>query len=73
VALDMGEVLEASVLKVPHHGARDALNSDVIDSVRPQVSVISVGPNAFSHPAPMTVKMLEEAGSEVFRPTWTAL
>jgi competence protein ComEC len=24
--LDMGEVLEASVLKVPHHGARDALD-----------------------------------------------
>ena len=65
--LDMGEVLEASVLKVPHHGARDALNSDVIDSVRPQVSVISVGPNAFSHPASATVEILEEAGSEVFR------
>ncbi len=65
--LSMGEDLGASVLKVPHHGARDALNPEIIDSVRPQVSVISVGPNAFSHPAPATVTALEKAGSTVFR------
>lgn len=65
--VDMGENLEACVLKVPHHGSRDSLSFDVIDSIRPQVSVISVGPNAFSHPAPTTIKILEEAGSEVFR------
>jgi competence protein ComEC len=65
--LSMGEDLGASVLKVPHHGARDALNPEIINSVRPQVSVISVGPNAFSHPALATVTALEEAGSIVFR------
>lgn len=65
--LSMGEDLGASVLKVPHHGARDALNPEIIDSVRPQVSVISVGPNAFSHPAQATVTALEAAGAIVFR------
>lgn len=65
--LSLGEDLGANVLKVPHHGARDALNPEIIDSVRPQVSVISVGPNAFSHPAPATVTALEAAGSTVFR------
>ncbi len=65
--LSAGEDLGASVLKVPHHGARDALSPAIIDSVRPQVSVISVGPNAFSHPAPATVTALETAGSMVFR------
>jgi len=65
--LGAGEDLGANVLKVPHHGARDALNPEIIDSVRPQVSVISVGPNAFSHPAPATVTALEAAGSIVFR------
>lgn len=65
--LDSGEDLGASVLKVPHHGARDALNVSIADSIRPQVSVISVGPNPFSHPATETMEILERSGSMIFR------
>ena len=62
----MGEKLEACVLKVPHHGAKDALSFDTANSIKPKVSVIC-GPNAFSHPAKRTIDILEEVGSVVFR------
>lgn len=65
--LDMGKSLDADVLKVPHHGARDALDVSITGAIRPRVSVISVGPNAFSHPSPATVAILEDAGNIVFR------
>ncbi len=67
VILKRGGDLEAGVLKVPHHGAKDALGFDIVNSIRPRVSVISVGPNAFSHPSPVTLDVLEEIDSIVFR------
>ncbi|MGB4523812.1 MAG: hypothetical protein WBI46_00085, partial [Bacillota bacterium] len=40
---------------------------EVMGSINPQISVISVGPNTFSHPSSETVSVLEDAGSIVFR------
>jgi competence protein ComEC len=65
--IGMEEDLSASVLKVPHHGSKDALSGEVMGSINPQISVISVGPNTFSHPSSETVSVLEDAGSIVFR------
>lgn len=55
------------VLKVPHHGARDALLPEFLQLVHPARAVISVGPNDFGHPAPETIKMLEDLGVKIER------
>ena len=44
--------LEAHILKVPHHGSRQALLYSFLGAVSPSETVISVGPNPFGHPAP---------------------
>ena len=66
--LKTGQSVKAQILKVPHHGSRNAAEKDFIEAVQPEVSVISVGAdNKFGHPAGSTLKKLENAGSRVYR------
>jgi competence protein ComEC len=58
--------VESSVLKVPHHGADDALDDEFLARVHPRVAVISVGErNRFGHPTAGTLQKL--APVRVFR------
>lgn len=62
--LARGEVIGASVLKVPHHGAANGLDADFLRGVSPRVAVVSVGAgNRFGHPAPSTLEALRQAGA----------
>ena len=61
-----GMELASTVLKVPHHGARDALDDGFLKAVNPQVAVISVGKdNQFGHPSEETLAKL--AGTHMLR------
>lgn len=62
-----GIPLAASALLVPHHGARSSFSPRLIDRVSPRVAVISVGHNAYGHPAPEVLQYLEEEGVAVRR------
>ena len=57
--------LPSVVLKVPHHGSRDALNVAVWEMVAPQLAVISVGKNTYGHPSVRVRRALERLGAEV--------
>jgi competence protein ComEC len=60
--------LEATVLKVGHHGARASSTPEFLAAVRPSLAVISVGArNAYGHPAPETLARLAAAGARVLR------
>jgi competence protein ComEC len=63
-----GAPLAATVLKVPHHGARGSSTRDFLAAARPAAAVISVGArNAFGHPDPRVLVRLEDAGAAVWR------
>jgi competence protein ComEC len=62
-----GYGLRSDVYKVPHHGSRHSDSASFISLVRPEISVIEVGPNKYGHPAPRTLSMLRDAGSAVYR------
>jgi competence protein ComEC len=62
-----GVPLQASLLKVAHHGAATASTARFLSAVAPQLAVISVGKNRFGHPHPATLQRLEEAGSRTLR------
>ncbi len=60
--LDSGVDPQATVLKVPHHGASSSTSDSLLEAVRPLVAVISVGEeNRFGHPSPDTLERLSEA------------
>lgn len=59
--------LSGTVLKVPHHGSRNAMNKSFINRVHPRVAVIQVGPNSFEQPSQEVLDALWVYGSEVFR------
>lgn len=66
--IDTGTELGGQILKVGHHGERDACSQDFLDHVRPEVAIISVGSdNIYARPHPEIVSRLEQSGSKVYR------
>ena len=58
----------ANLLKVGHHGSSNATTAELVDSVRPQFAVISVGAgNSFGLPRLETLARLSAAGARVYR------
>lgn len=56
------------VLKVGHHGSRDAVTSEQLEDLDPSVALVSVGEgNRYGHPHAETVADLEESGASVLR------
>jgi competence protein ComEC len=62
-----GTPVAAQVLKVAHHGSSASSSAAFLAAVDPQEAVISVGPNAYGHPAPDTISRLTTAGAEIWR------
>jgi len=59
--------LTSTVLKVAHYGSNSSTTQAFLDAVKPNISVISVGPNAYGHPSATVISRLEAAGSVVYR------
>ncbi|MBU1146685.1 MBL fold metallo-hydrolase, partial [Patescibacteria group bacterium] len=63
-----GVDLKADVLKVGHHGSRNATSQNFLEKVQPKFAVISVGAkNTFGHPNKTILNRLEKNGVEIFR------
>lgn len=57
------EQIESDILKVAHHGSKNASSKEFLDRVNPKLALISSGKgNRYGHPAEETVKRLEETG-----------
>jgi competence protein ComEC len=66
--LATGLPVQATVLKVAHHGSRHASTAEFLARVRPAFAVISVGArNSYGHPAPETLARLEATGARIYR------
>ena len=58
----------ATLLKVGHHGSSNASTQEFLESVKPQVAIISVGSaNSFGLPRVQTLGRLAEMGTRVYR------
>lgn len=66
--LSWGDILDAELLKVEHHGSKTSSTAGFLSLVTPQLSFISVGyRNKFKHPSLQVVERLGQFGSRVFR------
>lgn len=60
--------LECDLLKVPHHGAREASYAELYAACRPAVAAISAGrDNKFGHPSPRCLELLASRGIRTAR------
>ena len=60
--------LKAALLKVPHHGGRDAAGTEFLAAVAPDVAVVSVGAtNPFGHPYESVLQRLGSAARRTYR------
>ena len=62
--LASGQPLDATVLKVAHHGSNGSTGAPFLAAVQPQFAVLSVGAdNRYGHPAPELLQRLTEQDS----------
>jgi competence protein ComEC len=62
------EPVNATFLKVAHHGSKTSTTDAFLSSSHPVYAAISVGrDNSFGHPSPEVVERLEAAGVHVYR------
>lgn len=58
---------KVDVLKVQHHGSRNGLTEAMLQRVKPEMSIISVGKNQWGHPHKEVLEILSTGGTEVYR------
>ncbi len=62
-----GGLEDVEYIKVPHHGSKNGLTSELLDIVKPEVAVISVGKNSWGHPHEEILKMLKDRNIKILR------
>mgnify|MGYP004459743379 FL=1 len=66
--IDEGTLGDIDIYKVGHHGSKAALTESVVETIHPEISLVSVGSgNRYGHPAAKTLSLLDNVGSHVFR------
>lgn len=55
------------VLLAGHHGSRYATGDTLLNAIRPDAAIISVGRNTYGHPADATLDRLRERGVTLYR------
>ena len=58
---------DLELLMVGHHGSKHSTSARLLDVLRPELAVISVGYNSYGHPAPEVLERLESSGAQVWR------
>lgn len=65
--LESGIDLESELLKVGHHGSRYSSSDEFLESVKPDISVISAGRNnMYGHPTEETLNRLSDVDTEIY-------
>ena len=62
------QILNATVLKVAHHGSKTSSIQEFMEAVKPKISLIGVGENnKFGHPNDDVIARLQNIGSKIYR------
>lgn len=61
------DVPDIELYIVGHHGSKYSTCQELLDALRPELAVISVGYNSYGHPAQETLERLADSGAEIYR------
>ena len=65
--LAKGLIPNVDVLKVAHHGAKEATTKAFLNKAKPKYAVISVGKNSYGHPTSPVLSRLKAVKAKVYR------
>ncbi len=65
--LESGTLTDIELLKVGHHGSKYSSTVPFLDTIKPEISLISTGKNSYGHPTPEAIERLKAIGSQIFR------
>lgn len=58
---------DLEVLVAGHHGSRRSTSQELLETLRPETAIISVGANSYGHPADETLRRLADSGAAIYR------
>ena len=67
VLLETYPLPDVEVLLAGHHGSKYATSQPLLEAIRPEVGIISVGPNTFGHPTAEAMGRMTGAGMDLYR------
>ncbi len=62
-----GSVPDIEVLAVGHHGSKNSTSEHLLDTLKPETCLISVGYNTYGHPADETLLRLSQRDIDIYR------
>ena len=65
--LKYGALPDIEVLAAGHHGSKNSTSEFLLDTVKPETCLISVGYNTYGHPADETLSRLTERDIDIYR------
>lgn len=66
--INQGLLSKIEVLKVGHHGSKTSTSEPFLNTIRPEVAVISSGKdNKYGHPVPEVMEKLKQSGAQILR------
>lgn len=61
------DLSDIDILKVPHHGAKNGLNENILKKINPRDVVIEVGQNNYGHPSENIIELISSFNIDLFR------
>lgn len=62
------QIRDVMIYKVAHHGSKNSTSAELLEHIRPSLSIISCGRNnRYGHPHPELLNRLEQAGSIILQ------
>ena len=58
---------DLELLMAGHHGSKNSTSAELLDILRPELAIISVGYNSYGHPADEVLDRLAHIGAEIYR------
>lgn len=60
--------ISADVIKIAHHGSASSSSKELLDAVKPQYAIVSVGKdNSYGHPVQATLDIISNAKATIYR------
>lgn len=68
ILVDRKHLQDVDALVVGHHGSKTSTGVKLLETIKPEVAIISVGAdNSYGHPSEQVLKRLEEFGCHIYR------